>query len=108
MGWWPFAEEQPKVIRQEERQQCWRARDVFFDCLDQHKILDPRYDKKATRKACPQEIQDFENMCIPAWTDYFAQKRVANVAKELRIRKLEAEGYQAIDRPLNELPRRKD
>lgn len=106
MGWWPFAKEQPKVIRQQERKQCWSARDVFFACLDQHKILDPRSDKKSAQKACPQELRDFQNLCIPAWVEYFEQKRLANAAKEHRIRQLEAAGYQPIDRPLNELPRR--
>lgn len=97
--WWSKPEE-PKVIKAGDRKKCWGARDQFFNCLDAHSIIDATKDGSKARKACPSELQEFENACIATWVDYFKQKRVADYTKEMRIKELEKAGYQPLNAPL--------
>lgn len=98
---WPFSkQEEPRVIHSGERKECWAARDTFFKCLDAHSIIDITKSDKPARKACPQELQEFEAKCIPVWTDYFKQKRVADAKRALRVQELEKAGYEPLNAPL--------
>jgi len=88
------------VIHTGERKQCWAARDTFFQCLDAHNIIDITQSDKEAKKACPQELQEFEAKCISVWTDYFKQKRLADAKRALRVQELEKAGYAPLNTPL--------
>ena len=75
-----------------ERQRCWAARDAYFGCLDNHKILDAKADPEAAKKACPEQNDAFERDCAEKWVSYFKDWRVMEAKKRAKIEALEREG----------------
>ncbi len=52
------------------RQQCYAARDAFFECLDKNNILDSintNDGKKKAAASCGQLDQEFEKNCAHTW-----------------------------------------
>jgi cytochrome c oxidase assembly factor 6 len=49
------------------RAQCWESRDIFYECLDEHDILDAAKDDAEVRKKCPKELKYFEKDCASTW-----------------------------------------
>lgn len=97
---WPFNKpEEPRVIHTNQRRQCWAARDAFFECLEVNHIDDPDANKNKVRSKCPQELREFEKICIASWVEYFKKKRIADMMRDRRIKELELQGY----RPINEM-----
>jgi len=78
------------------RAQCWESRDIFYECLDEHDILDAAKDDAEVRKKCPKELKYFEKDCASTWVKYFKEKRVMDYKKEMTIRKIKAEDEAAI------------
>jgi cytochrome c oxidase assembly factor 6 len=53
------------------REQCYYARDMFFECLDRGDILDAiKHDGEARRK-CAREVVEFETACSKAWVSCY-------------------------------------
>lgn len=50
-----------------KRELCYESRDIFFECLDQNNILDAIREDDKSRKACPQEVADYERDCARSW-----------------------------------------
>ncbi|PGH12356.1 hypothetical protein AJ79_04304, partial [Helicocarpus griseus UAMH5409] len=76
MGWFssPPASTSPKASDggsiapdRSSRQQCYIARDAFFNCLDTNNIVDAVKDDKTARAKCPTEIVEFEGACSATW-----------------------------------------
>ena len=76
------------------RARCWEGRDKFFECLDRNDILDSVKEDEKARKACPQELKEFEANCASSWVAYFKKRRVFEYQKEQTLRKLESEGAE--------------
>src|SRR5215471_17222756 len=49
------------------REQCYLARDLFFDCLDDKGIIDAIKEDGAARSKCGKEVLEFENACSKTW-----------------------------------------
>ncbi|PRT53128.1 Cytochrome c oxidase subunit 6B-like protein new16 [Wickerhamiella sorbophila] len=97
MGWFSKSPSEPVVVHTKERRKCWEARDEFFACLDSNEIVDAIKDDKKARKACPAQLEKYENSCIETWIEYFKQKRVADHTRQQKIAELEAKGYRPLD-----------
>lgn len=62
-----------------ERQQCWNARDAYFNCLKQN---------GEDKTKCVEAMTGFEENCPKRWVKYFIGLR----AKEKLREKLEKQG----------------
>jgi len=49
------------------REICYESRDIFFECLDKHDILDAIREDEKARKVCPKEVADYERNCARSW-----------------------------------------
>jgi cytochrome c oxidase assembly factor 6 len=49
------------------RDQCYLARDFFFDCLEENNIVDSLKHEKEARSKCGKEIREFEAACSATW-----------------------------------------
>jgi cytochrome c oxidase assembly factor 6 len=73
------------------REQCYHARDVFFECLDRGDILDAiKHDGEARRK-CAREVVEFETACSKAWAKYFKERRVMEYNRDKTIERIKNE-----------------
>jgi len=73
------------------REQCYIARDLFFDCLDEKGIVDATKEDGAARSNCRKQLQEFENACSGTWVKYFKEKRVMEHKRSLSIEKIKKE-----------------
>ncbi|KAL1955436.1 hypothetical protein VTO42DRAFT_8592 [Malbranchea cinnamomea] len=73
------------------RQQCYLARDFFFDCLDENGIIDAIKDEKAARSKCGKLMAEFEGACSATWGKYFKEKRVMEWKRQQTIDKIKAD-----------------
>ena len=49
------------------RELCYESRDLFFECLDKHNILDANKEDALSRARCPSEVKDYERDCARSW-----------------------------------------
>jgi len=73
------------------REQCYIARDLFFDCLDEKGIVDATKEDGAARSNCRKQLQEFENACSETWVKYFKEKRVMEHKRSLSIERVKKE-----------------
>jgi len=71
--------EQPASVRQKSkdggyiapdrnaRELCYESRDLFFECLDKHDILDAVKHDAEARQKCPRENAEYERDCARSW-----------------------------------------
>lgn len=50
-----------------KREVCYESRDIFFECLDRHDILDAVKHDEEARRNCGPELKDFERDCARSW-----------------------------------------
>lgn len=74
----------------DQRNQCWTARDRYWECLDSHQVLDK---SKANTKVCEEFRKLFEQGCPSQWVKHFDRKREYLKYKE----KIEKHGYEPLD-----------
>ncbi|KAI0148537.1 oxidoreductase-like protein [Xylariaceae sp. FL1272] len=81
-----------------ERQQCWDARDAYYNCLDKHDVVDALNGagKKKSDKECAVEDSAFQQNCASAWVTYFKKYRVAEYQKKKTIERLQKEGADKV------------
>ncbi|KAL9108392.1 MAG: hypothetical protein Q9227_006852 [Pyrenula ochraceoflavens] len=70
------------------REQCYLSRDAFYDCLDEHDILDASKHDEEVRKKCPKVLAAFERDCAKSWIKYFKDKRVMEYNRDQTIAKI--------------------
>ncbi|OZJ04504.1 hypothetical protein BZG36_02252 [Bifiguratus adelaidae] len=77
-----------------QRQQCWKARDAYFDCLTECGIVDPngmdhKPEVQEKGSKCLALKKEYEKDCIASWVEYFNKRRVLEVqqAKYLKLAK---------------------
>ena len=58
------------------RELCYESRDIFFECLDKHDIIDANKDDEKSRKLCPKEVVDYERDCARSWVGHPVPWRV--------------------------------
>lgn len=99
MGLFSKSEEVPKLPpNKSKRQECWAARDAFFECLTTNKIdnsLDPK-NKSVVDSQCGKLLKDFEGKCVASWVKHFQDKRYNDLMRARYIEKLEAEGAEPL------------
>jgi hypothetical protein len=73
------APQQPAAVREKSkdggyiapdrgaREMCYESRDLFFDCLDKHDILDAVKHDEEARRHCGRELGEFERDCARSW-----------------------------------------
>ena len=49
------------------RERCYESRNIFFECLDKHDILDANKHDTESRQKCPKEVADYERDCAKSW-----------------------------------------
>lgn len=49
------------------REKCYESRDIFFDCLDDNKIIDANKNDAEARQKCPKEVVAYEKDCAKSW-----------------------------------------
>ncbi|KXN83792.1 Cytochrome c oxidase assembly factor 6 [Leucoagaricus sp. SymC.cos] len=83
MGWfsWNSKPEENNEPSRENRQQCWDARDSYFECLDRANVV------KAGEEGntCTKEKQLYEANCAESWIVYFNQRRIIADAQKERL-----------------------
>lgn len=50
-----------------QRSRCWEARDIYFNCLEKHDIIDSIGEKDKAAKECAVESRGFEANCASSW-----------------------------------------
>ncbi|EGF84437.1 hypothetical protein BATDEDRAFT_85241 [Batrachochytrium dendrobatidis JAM81] len=96
-----------------ERNKCWKARDLYFECLDQKQLwlhgfapteyneivqLDPlakhgksESDRTLTKEernklfTCHQSHLFFEKECLPSWVQHFSMLRVKDLQSKAMV-----------------------
>lgn len=58
------------------RELCYESRDIFFECLDKHDILDANKEDEKSRKVCPTEVADYERDCARSWVSSIQAWRI--------------------------------
>ena len=53
------------------RERCYESRDLFFDCLDDHDILDANKHDAEARQKCPGQVAGYERDCAKSWVSSF-------------------------------------
>lgn len=73
----------------EEREQCWKARDNYWECLD-------KTGEKGSIKTgpCAEFRKLYEKLCSSQWVKHFDRKRSYLQFKE----RIEKEGYEPLDK----------
>ncbi|OAL31442.1 hypothetical protein AYO22_01034 [Fonsecaea multimorphosa] len=88
------------------REQCYESRDIFFQCLDRHDILDAVKEDEKARKVCPAEVAAYEKDCARSWRltvvmlswlqiKYFKEKRVVDYKRDRTLEQIAKEDAQA-------------
>ena len=54
-------------MQRNERERCWEARDLYFQCLDRHDILDSIKDASIAEANCGKESENFQKNCATSW-----------------------------------------
>lgn len=54
-------------MKRNERQKCWEARDIYFQCLDRNNILDSIKEAGLAEDKCGKESKLFEQDCAASW-----------------------------------------
>ncbi|KAJ9650167.1 hypothetical protein H2198_010515 [Neophaeococcomyces mojaviensis] len=78
-----------------KRELCYESRDIFFECLDKHDILDAIREDEKARKACPTEVAEYERDCARSWIKYFKEKRVQDWKRDQTIAQIQKEDAEA-------------
>ena len=65
-----------------KRQQCWDARDKYWQCLDKNAPEYSTTSGEETPSACSQLRKLFEDSCPGQWTKHFDRKRTYEQFKE--------------------------
>ena len=73
-----------RFLRKAERQQCWGARDAFWQCMKAN---------QEDESKCTQTREGFLKLCPPTWVTHFDRKFQYEKFKV----KLAKEGHQALD-----------
>lgn len=62
------------------RRRCWDARDQFFSCLDEIKVMDALDPKKQDeiKSHCSKQLSEFNENCADSWIRYFKEKRFSD------------------------------
>lgn len=72
----------------EERQKCYSARDLYFDCVESQPA-----EQADPKQTCKQLYSQFESLCGIKWTEHFVRRRDYLKFKE----KIEKDGVESID-----------
>lgn len=65
-------------MKKEEREACWKAKELLFECLDQN---------KEDISKCEIEFMKLQNLCPESWVNRFIGKRKFDREKEDIIKK---------------------
>ncbi|CDR42914.1 CYFA0S10e03774g1_1 [Cyberlindnera fabianii] len=86
-----------------KREQCWDARDKYYQCLETNKVDNPLEDKFAPviKKECSSVEKEFEANCASSWVHYFKEKYVVDLKKERFLKEMEAKGGQQLPFPID-------
>ncbi|CAE8604106.1 unnamed protein product, partial [Polarella glacialis] len=61
-----------------KRKECWAARDVFFQCLDEGGgEVGPE-----AQSRCSKEWIQFQGRCLPSWVKHFMMQRNLGVGPQ--------------------------
>ncbi|KAK5101961.1 hypothetical protein LTS08_004420 [Lithohypha guttulata] len=77
------------------RELCYESRDIVFECLDKHDILDAIREDEKSRKLCPSEVADYERDCARSWIKYFKEKRIQDWKRDQTIKQIQKEDAEA-------------
>ncbi|KAH7038769.1 cytochrome oxidase c subunit VIb-domain-containing protein [Linnemannia elongata] len=58
-----------------DRQNCWKVRDAYFECLNNANIIDPS--KPEAANVCQDLRSLYEKGCMKSWVDYFNKRKEA-------------------------------
>ncbi|KAF9164682.1 hypothetical protein DFQ27_001884 [Actinomortierella ambigua] len=89
-------EDNVKHPSRKDRQECWNARDAFFACLDDAKVVDPA--KPEAQSVCPDLRKLYESKCMKSWADYFNKRRVLAVEQKDMLEQMRAQHKAVADR----------
>jgi hypothetical protein len=86
MGFWSYPSDsasppKPKISadgtpiapNRTERSKCWEARDIYFQCLDKHDIVDSIKEGEKAAKECPVEEKGFATNCASSWVSGYPE-----------------------------------
>jgi hypothetical protein len=57
----------PVAPDRSERAKCWEARDIYFQCLEKHDIVDSIKEEQKAVQECSLEGKGFEANCATSW-----------------------------------------
>ncbi|KAF9203166.1 hypothetical protein CPC16_001407 [Podila verticillata] len=79
-----------------DRQNCWKVRDAYFECLNEAKVLDPA--SEAASSVCLDLKKHYEQGCMKSWVDYFNKRRVLEVEQKEILERMRAQHQAVADR----------
>ncbi|KAF9922541.1 hypothetical protein FBU30_007327 [Linnemannia zychae] len=88
-----------------DRQNCWKARDAYFECLDKANVVDPS--KPEAANICQDLRAVYEKGCMKSWVDYFNKRRVLAVEQKELLERVKAQHKAVEERAAAEAARAK-
>ncbi|KAG0054441.1 hypothetical protein BGZ83_011235 [Gryganskiella cystojenkinii] len=79
-----------------DRQNCWKVRDAYFECLNEAKVLDPSAPEAAN--VCTKLKEQYEKGCMKSWVEYFNKRRVLEVEQKEILERMRAQHQAVKDR----------
>ncbi|GJJ72395.1 cytochrome c oxidase assembly factor 6 [Entomortierella parvispora] len=79
-----------------DRQNCWKVRDAYFECLNEAKVLDPF--APAAANVCQNLKEKYEKGCMKSWVEYFNKRRVLEVEQKELLERMRAQHQAVKDR----------
>ncbi|KAG0072941.1 hypothetical protein BGZ90_011765 [Linnemannia elongata] len=77
-----------------DRQNCWKVRDAYFECLNNANIIDPS--KPEAANVCQDLRSLYEKGCMKSWVDYFNKRRVLEVEQKELLERMRAQ-HKAVE-----------
>ncbi|KAF9083373.1 hypothetical protein BGX29_011109 [Mortierella sp. GBA35] len=90
------ADETAKHPSRADRQNCWKVRDAYFECLNNAKVLDPS--KPEAANVCQDLRKLYEQGCMKSWVDYFNKRRVLESDQKELLERMRAQHKAVEDR----------
>ncbi|KAF9901020.1 hypothetical protein EC991_006610 [Linnemannia zychae] len=88
------ADESVKHPSRADRQNCWKVRDSYFECLNKANIVDPS--KPEAANVCQDLRSLYEKGCMKSWVDYFNKRRVLEVEQKELLERMRAQ-HKAVE-----------
>ncbi|CAH8831519.1 unnamed protein product [Trichobilharzia szidati] len=64
-----------EFLSKSKREECWRSRDAYWECVTSLSSENPEPDEKLIKKRCGSQRKAYEASCPQTWISLFDKKK---------------------------------